>query len=122
MAQDINWNAIENAIIKNATEAINQVLVKVQDEVNQNTPIDTGDLAQNTKIRPAEIVGGRISGSVYNETDYAKYVEYGVGGKTYNYHKAKRIFYVGVGARMFTRAYDKMKATIIKTLQKALNL
>lgn len=122
MATDINWDNIEKAIIKNATQAINETLVKIQDEVNANTPIDTGDLAQNTKIRPAEIIGNNISGSVYNETEYGKYVEYGVQGKTYNYHKAKRIFFVGVGARMFTRAYDKMKPTIIKVLRKALNL
>lgn len=122
MATDINWDNIEKAIIKNATQAINETLVKIQDEVNANTPIDTGDLAQNTKIRPAEIIGNNISGSVYNETEYGKYVEYGVQGKTYNYHKGKRIFFVGVGARMFTRAYDKMKPTIIKVLRKALNL
>lgn len=122
MASDINWSTLEAKAIRNAMYAIDEALVKIKEEVDRNTPIDKGDLIANTKIRPAEDVNGRISGSVYNETEYGKYVEYGVGGKSFNYHKAKRIFYSGVGARMFTRAYNSTKATIIATLNKLLNL
>ena len=96
MASDINWDNLEKSMMSSAKQAINEALVKIQDEVNLNTPIDTGDLVQNTKIRPAEKSGDKITGSVYNATEYGKFVEYGVQGKTYNYHKAKRIFFVGV--------------------------
>lgn len=121
MASEIDWDKLEREAVKTATRAVDESLALVKDEVDRNTPIDTGTLIANTRIRPAERVGDRISGSVYNETEYGKYVEYGVMGKTYNYHKLKRVFYVGVGARMFTRAYDRMKPIVVEKIRKAFN-
>jgi hypothetical protein len=95
-------------------------LLKV--EIDLNTPIDQGELISNTKIAKADIVWNQIKWSVYNDTSYANYVEYGVQWKTYNYHKQKRIYFVWVGARMFTRSYEKFKTLIAKNLKKSLNI
>ena len=121
MARDIDWGKIERDAVLDVTRAIDESLVLVKDEVDVNTPIDEGELIAGTKIRPAKRDGDRISGSVYNEVEHGKYVEYGVMGRTYNYHKFKRVFYVGVGARMFTRAYDRMKPIVLQKIRSVFN-
>lgn len=78
MAKEIDWSKIERQAVREVTREINESLVMVKDEVDVNTPIDEGELIAGTKIRPAQRVGDRISGSVYNEVEHGKYVEYGV--------------------------------------------
>lgn len=118
----VNFDAIERKVFESARVAINSELVKLKNEIDINTPIDEWDLINDTTIFEADIVWNQIIGSVFNNNDHATYVEYGVQGRTYNYHKQKRIFYVWVGARMFTRAYDKLKNSIVGSLKKSLNI
>ena len=122
MASTINWKNINDEITQKAIVAVNSSLNDLKVEIDRNTPIDTAELIQNTVITPATIIGQRVSGTVSNDTPYAVYVEYGVQQKTYNYHKYKQIFFVWVGARMFTRAYDKFAPIITQKIKKALNL
>lgn len=108
----INLGKIEQEAIKKIKNAIDDSLIELKKEVDSNTPIDSGTLILNNKIRKAEIKWDIISWSVYNDTWYAPYVEYWVWGKRYHYHKFWKTFFVWVWARMFTRAYDKMKSQI----------
>jgi hypothetical protein len=60
---------------------------------------------------------------VSNDTPYWIYVEYGLTTENtaLNYHKyggaSRFVFYRGVGARMFTRAYDFLKWRLLTLIQ-----
>lgn len=116
----ILFGQIEEKAIREVTKAINESLVEMKDAIDENTPIATGTLKDHTKIRPVTLDGNRLSWAVFNDTPYAPYVEYGVWGQKANYHKNWVVFYVWVGARMFTRAYDKLKDKIIQNIRNAL--
>lgn len=117
---EIDFGKIEQQIVDEAIKAINDSLVELKKEVDSQTPIDTGKLVVWNQIRFAESDGFRVEWSVYNDVDYVPYVEYGVGWKVYNYHRFGKIFFAGVGARMFTKAYDKLKNKIIKDIRNRL--
>lgn len=87
MAQDINWGNVETLIINQVTDAINESINMAKIEIDKNTPVDTGELIASNKVNPAKQDGDIIRGSVSNETEYGVYVEYGVLGRKYNYHK-----------------------------------
>lgn len=58
---------------------VNEALQLLKTEINKNTPEDTKTLVGNNKILPAVSNGTSVGGAVINDTEYAPYVEYGVG-------------------------------------------
>lgn len=112
---------IKKIVEKKAISSINESLQIIKSEVDANTPEDTGNLVASNKIEEARQEWNRIVWRVVNETEYAKFVEYWVWGKTYKYNKPKwRIFHIWIGARMFTKAFDGTRDTIIKKIKKDL--
>ncbi len=102
-------------------EYVGKMLSTVQEikkKVDEKTPEDTRKLLQNNDTS-VSIEASKVIGEVFNDkTEYAKYVEYGVRSKPYNYHKPKgSVFYQGVGARMFTRTLDNDVPDILKKLK-----
>lgn len=84
----------------------------LKQKVDEKTPIDTWNLIKNTKIRVRWLIW-----EVYNDTEYAPYVEYGVKSQTYNYHKGGRVYYSGVWARMMSRTADEEEKNVAKIVE-----
>jgi hypothetical protein len=103
-----------------AENAINELLEVAKQSIDEKTPEDTKELVLNNEIIPAkEEQQGTVSGSVKNETEYGVYVEYGVEGKKYGYHKPKgQLFHIGVGAGMFTRTIAETEDKAEKIIEK----
>lgn len=92
--------------------AINDMLPELKEEIDLRTPEDTLTLLGNNTIEHAKIQWNTVKGEVYNDTEYAEVVEYGVSDMR-NYHKPKgTVMMRGYGARMFTLAMDSMQDTI----------
>jgi hypothetical protein len=104
-------------------DGVNRATETLKKEIDRLTPEDTGRLLANNKTKQAVSQGDKVTGAVVNDTEYAGYVEYGVGRK-FNYHKPKgSVAYRGIGARMFTRAFDanrkKLSEIIAESVKKA---
>lgn len=112
----------ENLLI----EAINDALDYIKRRIDEKTPEDTENLVKHNTIIKARKVGEIIVGSVVNKTGYGVYVEYGRSkqegvptiGIKFKYNKPKgKVFYEGVGARMFTRTADEERDFIINLIK-----
>lgn len=91
---------IENGIIRMAQ--------KFQSLVQDKTPVETGDLKASiidygVKIEKGD---GKYRAEIGTSLEYAPYVEYGVEGRTYNYHRIATGNVSGVGAGMFRKTMD----------------
>lgn len=85
-------------------EAVDKLADLAKELIDAKTPEDRRILVGNNEKKPTVREGGVVVWSVENTTPYAPYVEYGVQGKSYNYHKPKwEIFHKGVGAGMYAR-------------------
>lgn len=100
------WPTITSILQRKAQE--------LKRQIDDYTPEDTQELIGNTKISEVSQEDTTYSVSVYNDTEYAKYVEYGRrDGRKFMYRKPKwTVFYVGNGARMFGRAKHKLYGKI----------
>jgi len=83
----------EKKAVKQIEKSLNDAMEEMKYQIDQNTPIDTSKLINDTKVRKTQLVGNKLVASVDNRTKYAVYVEYGVGGRKYNYHKRKQVYY-----------------------------
>ncbi|MDD3302279.1 MAG: hypothetical protein PHN31_01890 [Candidatus Gracilibacteria bacterium] len=108
-------------LAKNLIDGINDATVFLKGKIEDGTPEDTKTLVGNYETRTATQKGTVVSGSVFNDTKYAYWVEYGVGGRIFRYNKPKgNIFKVGVGARMMATAKEKNLPKIINIIKKRL--
>ena len=100
-------------------KVMNEGLKDLKEWIDSKTPEDTTTLLWNNKIQWVIKKWNVYFGRVYNDTDYAKYVEYGVRGKKYRYQKPKwnKWFYTGVGARMYARTVKEKEIEIIKKIK-----
>lgn len=94
-----------NSRVDDITFAVVDKLTDLAKErIDEKTPEDTKILVGNSERKPTRRESWRAIWEVENSTPYASYVEYGVQGKEYNYHKPKdAVFYKGVGAGMYSR-------------------
>lgn len=102
---------IEARMISGAISAIDDALKELKDKIDEGTPEKSGRLVDSTMIDWAFFDGNKVVGKIWNATEYAIYVEYGLG-RPFKYRKdrvSRRIFRVGNGARMFTRAFDSLQ-------------
>ena len=60
-------------------QAVDKATVVVEGEIKSLTPVVTGKLRSSIHPKPAVIEGNSAVGKVYTNTEYAMYVEYGVG-------------------------------------------
>jgi len=115
---NIDSNRLQKELIQNYLRKVNHAVDVLKTEIDRLTPEDTKNLLQNNRVKPAVLIGDKVVGSVYNETDYAFFVEYWVGWNAYNYHKPKgNTFYRGIGNRTFTRSLDTIRQDLNKILE-----
>lgn len=85
-------------------ETVDKLTDLAKQLIDEKTPEDTKTLIGNNKRKPTRREWTMVIGEVENTTPYAVYVEYGVQGKEYTYHKPKgKVFHKGVGAGMYAR-------------------
>lgn len=113
----INIRAIENKIRIWSKNAINNALPTLKQSIEDNTPEDTRNLVSTYETNQATQANPK--GIVFTRVDYAKKVEYGVGGRVYRYQKPKgnKGWRVWVGARMFAIGYENARQELIKKMQ-----
>lgn len=122
----IDFTKEEKEIARSIERGVNKALEYLKKKIDEKTPEDTFTLIGNNDIEKAIQTGTSIKGSVYNNTEYAQYVEYGVMSKTYNYYKnagrrgGRAPFYSGIGARMFTKSADEEEQEIYNIINKSL--
>lgn len=123
MKLTLNAGKVYAEKMSEVVDKVNTGLGILKAQIDENTPEDTLKLIKNNVITPAVMVGDRVIGSVSNDTPYALNVEYWftTENKAFNYHKRgggwRYVFYRGVGARMFTRAYDFLKGRLLSLIQ-----
>ena len=101
---------------------INKALPVLLEALKELTPEDTGDMLRSYKVENAKKEGWNIVGVISNDAWYAIYVEYGVEGVSFTYHKPKGVpFYKGVGNRTFARAVDNTRERIIQIIYKEID-
>lgn len=106
----------ESRILASVVRGVDKAVELLKKEIDDRTPEDTGRLVRSNRQVKAVVSGQSVIGKVENDTPYAAYVEYGVG-RAYNYHKPKgTVMLRGIGARMFSRAYDANKKKIVDTI------
>ena len=116
----LNIKAINAELNDRVEWAINESLDMLKIEIDKNTPEDTKNLLWNTEITKAIHVNNRMAGKIFNDTEYWLYVEYWLW-RSFRYNKPKwSIFYIGNGARMFTRAFDKLENKILNLIKLSL--
>lgn len=89
-------------------------------ELKRLTPEDTKEMLNSYNMDTKREWFKYVT-TITNTAPHAIYVEYGVKGKQYNYHKPKgSVFYRGVGNRTFARAVDNTKAKVIWDIRSSL--
>lgn len=110
----INTDNIMRTSISDAKEHLKDFANVVKDKVDENTPEDTKTLLWNTQISQITRIWLKLFIKVYNDTFYAKFVEYWVMWREYKYNKPKwNIFYEWVWVWMFRRAWFALKDKFI---------
>ena len=103
-------------------DAVNQTLEIAKTYAESISPTDTETFINNHEIIPAEFDWKRVVWMLVNKTPYAKILEFGVKGNTYNYHKgsrknkARKVIYTWVGNRTYQRTLDATRFTFRKKL------
>lgn len=91
------------------------------EECKKLTPEDTKEMLNSYKISEIKREWDAYIVIISNTAKHAIYVEYGIRGLTYNYHKPKgSVFYSWVGNRTMARAMDNKRDEMLKVLQSIL--
>ena len=89
-------------------------------ELKRLTPEDTQEMV-NSYVMETKREWFQYTTTIKNTAPHAIYVEYGVKGKAYNYHKPKWVpFYQWVGNRTFARSIDSTGQKIIWDIHSSL--
>jgi hypothetical protein len=110
----------KNSLAKKLKEAA----FLVEGEMHRIVAVDTGALDKSIKTDDVVDRGNLLSVDVGSEgIFYAIYVDQGVGGKVYNYHKrsgaGRQVIYSGVGQHWVERSLVKMEDQISAKLREA---
>ena len=117
----INFDKEEKEILSSIKKGMQEAVDYLEVKVKEKTPEDTYELINNYKQDITQ-TKTKTKGELYNNTEYAQYVEYGVG-RPYNYYKGsgrrkgKAPFYIGVGARMMTRTIDNEEEKVYNIIK-----
>lgn len=105
---NIDWDKIKKKNTENMKKRLDKfsdILIK---KIDEKTPEDTKTLIQNNQ--KSEIIehNWKLYQKVFNDTEYAIYVEYWVW-KIFNYKKNKKIFYTWNWVWMFARSKKELE-------------
>lgn len=102
-----------------AKKAIWKALLVLLAELKRLTPEDTKEMLNSYRVVWVKRDWNNLVWAIGNDAKHAIYVEFGVKGKVYNYHKPKwSTFYSGEGNRTFTRALDNKRQEILNLIQR----
>jgi len=106
-------NINTNAILRNQKAKMIKKLDKYTDvvkkKIDEKTPEDTKELLWNTQRSEVIENGNKLYSRVFNNTEYAPYVEYWVW-REFKYNKPKgKIFFTWIWAGMFWRTWQEVK-------------
>lgn len=98
---------------KRLVVGIRKAIPVLLEELKRLTPEDTRNMLESYVVEDVKVEWDKVIGSIRNDADYAIYVEYGINGISYNYHKPKgTVFYQWVGNRTFARAVDNVRERV----------
>lgn len=101
--------------------AIRQWLNILLQELKKITPERSREMLNSYKIWDVTKVWDTYIGSIGNTAKHSIYVEFGVNGRVYKYHKPQwSVFYTGVGNKTFQRALVSSQDKIYKLIQQAI--
>lgn len=103
-----NFTKIFTKSKKNMTNRLDTFSQIMKETIKDNTPEKTRKLIGNIEEWQTIDNGRKIHKKIYNNTPYAKYVEYWVW-KIFNYHKGWQVFYRWDGAGMFARSKKQLE-------------
>ena len=84
--------------------------VRYEQRLHEIVAIKTGKLDKSIKTSPVRIRGPILEVKVGSfGVDYAIYVDQGVKGRAYNYHRNGSVVYVGVGQKYLERGFDDVQ-------------
>lgn len=127
---DIDFQALEWFVDKTTKNREGKLIAWIRvwlnillKELKKNTPEDTKEMINSYKIIDVVKRWDQYVWVVGNTADHALYVEFGVDGRIYNYHKPKgSVFFKGIGNKTFQRSIvavqDKIYQAIIQWLQR----
>ena len=123
---ELIFKNIEKDISKNLEIAIDKSTSILLDDVKEKSPTDTKKYIRWHKVEKSKKTGDIIKGSVYNDMEYAKEVEYWFRSSAVNWHKwpprnSSTRFYTWVGARVYARSYDENKDKIKDLITNSVN-
>ncbi len=72
-----NLQGFQDQIDSIIIEALEEIVAREMRMVKKITPVDTNNLRNNWRITDIKKAGSSFEVSVYNNTDYANYVEFG---------------------------------------------
>jgi len=102
---------------KAVTRGMRKALLVLMAELKALTPEDTKEMLASYRMEGIKKVWNNIVGTISNDAWHAIFVEYGVGGLTYNYHKPKgSVVYRWQGNRTFARAMDNKRNEILQII------
>lgn len=119
---NITFKNIERDINNKVERAIDKSTSILLEDVKEKSPVDTWKYIWWHTQEKSKQTWDVIKGSVYNDMEYAKEVEYWFKSTAVNWHKNRRqwwpVIYRWVGARVYTRAYDENKDKITDLINK----
>lgn len=115
------WAFVEH-FTKWVERGIAKALPILLEELKRLTPEDTKEMLNSYEVKQPIQIDWVIRWEITNNSDHAIYVEYGVNGNVYMYHKPKgNPFYSGVGNRTFARAVDNVRDRITSLIHNEIN-
>lgn len=113
LINDINWFLIQEAF-----KEMQKLLEIALKKVKEKTPTDTHLLIDSIEIEWPIIQGNTITARVFVTIDkvpYAIWVEWWNGGRSVNWHKDGKVFYINPdGAMMFTRTQVEINDLLLE--------
>ncbi len=115
-------NEIVDLTVPQIIRWMNKTLDDMLVTIKAQTPEDTLKLLSNYEIERPKFDGFKVVWGIFNDTEWAIYVEFGLSKKwiKLNYHKPKgNVFYRGEWARMFEKARIKHERDLFTNIMKA---
>lgn len=120
-----DFGKIPKILEQRAAKWIRKALLVLIAELKRLTPEDTKEMLASYRVIWVKKEGQNLIWSIGNDAEHAVYVEFGVKGRSFNYHKPKwTTFFKGgsykglSGNRTFARALDNKRQEILNIIAK----
>lgn len=102
---------------RNLAVSVLKAGVRYENRLHEIVAIKSGKLDKSIKTSPVSFRGPIVEVKVGSfGVDYAIYVDQGVKGRVYNYHRRGSVVYVGVGQKFLERAFDDVQNDIFNII------